>query len=194
MRKFSAVLALATTLLLSACFPPVTVTPVGTTVGLKNDPAIAGVWREPGDKEQRPSYMHILPRLEGPMTVIIVQAGPQPDGDWNEVAVTTARLGTSRFMNVRMISGDGKPADDLPPGTIPVRYQIDAKGQLVLYLPGENVAKAAIKAKKIKGTIADNGNGDATITADGAALDRFLSSAAGQGLYSKPFKTFTRVE
>jgi hypothetical protein len=194
MRSFSAVLALATALVLSACYPPVTSHPVGTTVGIKDDPSVIGVWRTPGDKEHRPTYLHILPRLEGPIAVLMVEGGPQPDGDWNEIAVTTARFGAYGFMNVRLISANGKPVDDQPGGTIPVLYRFDAKGNLILCLPDEDAAKAAINAHKIKGTITENGNGDATITADGAALDRFLTSPAGQALYDKPSPTFTRVE
>jgi hypothetical protein len=194
MRRLSATAALATTLVLSACYPPVTSHPVGTTVGAKVDPAVVGVWRAPGDKEHRPTYLHILPRLDGPMAVIMVEGGPQPDGDWNEIAVTTARFGAYGFMNVRLISANGKPVDDQPGGTIPVLYRFDAKGDLMLCLPDEDATKAAIKAGKIKGTVTDNGKGDATITADGAALDRFLTSRAGQALYNKPFSIFTRVE
>jgi len=193
MSRFPAILALAAALILSACYPPVTSHQVGTTVGIKNDPAVVGVWRAPGDKEHRPTYLHFLPRLEGPMAVLMVEGGPQPDGDWNEVSVTTARFGTFGFMNARLISGNGKSIEDQPEGTIPLLYRFGAKGRLLLYLPDETATKAAIKAGKIKGTITDNGKGDAVITADGAALDKFLASPAGQALYIKP-TTFTRVE
>jgi hypothetical protein len=127
------------------------------------------------------------------MAVLMVEGGPEPDGDWTEIAVTTARFGSFGFMNVKLVAANGKPMDGQPDGTIPVLYRIDAKGHLILCLPDEDATKAAINAGTIKGTITDSGKGDATITADGATLDKFLTSPAGQKLYSKP-ATYTRVE
>ena len=196
MKAFPAALALAAALVLSACFPPTTSRPVGTTVGLKPDSALIGTWKGSSD-DGKPSYFHFMQQSDGSISALLVESGPKAE-DWNFVMLTTARLGASRFMNARMLLSNGKPDSDnegAPPhGSVPVLYRIDAKGTLTLFMMDEPATKAAIRAGKIKGTIETGTMGDATITADPKALDKFLASPAGLALFVKPFFTLYKID
>lgn len=184
MTKLRAVFAIFATLIVAACYPPVTKSPVGLTVGIKADPALSGLWAGKGNDGQ-PSYMHFLPQADGSFTVLIVGNGDQVDEEWDLVNVTTAKFGTNGIMNATMISTRGKP-EPAHPGTVPVLYRIDG-GTLTLALLDEEKVKDAIRAGKIKGDAGDGGTSDATITADPAVLDKFISSPAGMSLFDKPF-------
>ncbi|HXC56136.1 MAG TPA: hypothetical protein VNU97_12635 [Rhizomicrobium sp.] len=188
MNGFRAALALAAALLLSACYPPTTSHPVGTTVGLTLDPALTGLWENAvvANPDERGLYFHFLPTLDGKLTVLMVQSGDKPDADWNVVELTTVKLGANRFMNARLTMSDGKPDEGAPKGTIPLLYRIDAKDRMTLFLMDEKAVKAAILAGKIKGTIEKGDMGDAVITADPAALDKFMQTPAGLALFAKP--------
>ncbi len=182
-------------LALAACYPPTTTHPVGTTAGFKLDPVLSGTWKaDPPEPSERGAFYHFLPKLDGTLTVLIVQSGDEPDGDWNLVELTTGKAGANRFMNARLLSSNGKPEEGSPGGTIPVLYRIDAKGRITLYLTDETATKAAIKAGKIKGTIGKGDSGDAVITADPAALDKYMASSAAAALFTKPFSTLHKID
>ncbi len=196
MKAFPAVLALAAALLLSACFPPATVSPVGTTVGLKSDAALIGTWKGTGD-DGKPAYFHFLKHGDDSIDALLVVTGPKAE-DWNYVTLTTAALGGSHFMNARLLLSNGKPDSDntgAPPhGSVPVLYRIDAKGILTLSMLDEPATKAAIRAGKIAGTVEKGDMGDAVITAPPAVLDKFIASPAGLALFRKPFFTLHKVD
>ena len=83
---------LGAALLLQACLPPATSHPVGSTVGLRNDPALTGLWRgrmESDSADERGVYFHFLPKSGNSITVVLVQAGDKPDGDWSVASITT---------------------------------------------------------------------------------------------------------
>jgi len=190
----SALAALAF-LLLAACYPPTTSHPVGSTSGLKLDPALTGLWKAPpNDPDERGTYLHFLPKLDGTLTIIMVQSGDKPDADWSQIAATTGKAGANRYMNAQLLGSDGKPDKGSPGGTVPVLYRFDAKGRLMLYLMNEDRTKAAIKAGKIKGTVGKGEYGDAVITLDAPSLDRFMASPAALALFAKPFLTLHRME
>ena len=195
MKTLRLALAAFAALTLCACYPPTTSHPVGTTSGLKPDSMLAGLWKgEPPQPGERGAYFHFLPQADGTMTTLLVQSGDQPDGDWNLVSLTTARAGTNRFMNARMLSSNGKPEEGSPEGTIPVLYRIDSKGRLTLYLMDEKSTKAAIAAGQIEGSLGEGESGDAVITAQPAALDKFMASAAARALFVKPFFTLRKLD
>jgi hypothetical protein len=188
-------LLLAAMVALAACYPPVTSHPVGSTSGLKPDPVLNGLWKgQPHDTSQRGVYFHFLPRPDGTITLISVATGDKPDADWNAMTMTTGRAGNNRFMNIRIESDNGKPDQEAPAGTIPVLYRLDAKGQITLWLTDEKAIKDAIKSGKLKGTLGKGDDGDAVITADPAALDRFMAGPAVRVLYPRPFFTLKRME
>ncbi len=187
-----------TALLLLGCFPPTTTHPVGTTAGLANDPTLTGLWRGKMESSDagRDVYFHFLPTADGTITVVLVQAGAEPDGDWSVASITTAALGPNHFMNGRMVMSNGKPEDDneTTRGTIPLLYRADGQGRLVLFLLDEDAVKAAIKAHQIAGVVEEGQFGDAKITADPKALDAFMASRKGIALYGERFATLTKIE
>jgi len=196
MRIISTAVAVCCTLLLAACFPPVTAKPVGTD---QADPSLRGLWRATmahGDPGQDKAYFHFVPQSDGSMLVIIVSAAKKGDGDVMGATVRTATLGSSRVMNAMLVSFDIKKSGDdeeQPPGTIPVLYRTSGK-HLTLYLMDEKATKAAIAAGKVKGTVGSGDYGDATITADQPELDRFLSSPGGLALFSDKFAELTKMD
>ncbi|HWA31518.1 MAG TPA: hypothetical protein VG867_10475 [Rhizomicrobium sp.] len=188
---------MATAILLSACFPPTTTHPVGTTAGLVNDPDLVGLWRGKSgtSDDDRDIYFHFLPATDNTITVVMVQAGTQPDADWSVASITTAALGGNRIMNATMQFADGKPdTEDNPHGTVPLLYRFEGPNRIVLYLMDEDETKAAIQAHKIAGTVEPGQFGDAIITASPKELDAFMATKKGAALFGERFATLTRVE
>ena len=185
-------------LALVGCLPPATTHPVGTTVGLHPDPTLVGLWRgkmSSSSDDERDSYFHFLPKLDGSITVVLVQAGNKPDGDWMTASVTSATVGSSHFLNAKIThGGDNDDKDDVTQNTFPMLYRFDGPRKFTLYFLNEDAVKDAIKSGAIKGTIDPGTMGDATITADPKALDAFLSSKRGLALFSEPFATLTKME
>ncbi|MGN6516297.1 MAG: hypothetical protein ACTHLR_10725 [Rhizomicrobium sp.] len=190
-------LAAAAAILLAACYPPTTTHPVGTTTGIASDPALAGLWRGKTDNssDARDIYFHFLPQGDNTMTVVMVQAGTEPDADWSVASVTTATLGNNRIMNAQLQFSDGKPDDSDPPrGTVPVLYRFEGPNRVVLYLMDEDATKAAIRAHQIAGTVEEGQFGDASITATPKELDAFMASRRGAALFREHFATLTRTD
>lgn len=195
MTKFRVSLALAAALILSACYPTVTSHPVGTTVGIKNDPALAGTWKtvpQPGDKGYA-AYFHFLTRGADGYIAIVVPASGRAS-DTMIATVSTARFGSFGFLNAKLAEADGQVAPGQPPGTVPVLYRFGPKGTLSLFLPDDAAVKAAIRAHKIAGDAGKKTGDDVTITADARTLDKFLASPAGQALFTKPFGVMRKVD
>jgi hypothetical protein len=192
--RISALFAAA--LFLLGCLPPTTKHPVGSTVGLANDPALVGLWRGKMESdEERPVYFHFLPTLEGSITVVMVQGGNEPDGDWMIASVTTATLGANHFMNAAINFADGKADETFAPGeTAPILYRFDGPGHLVLLTMDEDETKAAIQAGKITGKVEQGQFGDAKITADPKKLDAFMASKKGVALFTERLATLTKIE
>lgn len=189
-------LATALTLLLASCFPPTTTHPVGTAAGIANDPALVGLWRgKMQNDEQRDVYFHFLPSGDGTITVVLVQGGAEPDGDWSVASVTTTAVGGNHIMNARLTFNNGKAdEEDMGRNTIPLLYRFEGSNRLVLYLMDEDATKAAIRAHKIAGTVEPGQFGDATITASPRELDAFMASKKGTALFGERFATLTKME
>ncbi len=143
MTKIKYVLALAATLALGACYPPITSHPVGTTAGLKPDLVLTGTWKGT-NSDGKPFYMHFLQQSDATLAVVIVESGPKAE-DWNVVTATTATLGANHYMNAQLLWTNGKP-ENAPAGTVLVLYRLDARGALTFSLMDENAVKAAIAA------------------------------------------------
>ena len=185
MKIIGLILAAAAALALSACFPPTTTHPVGTTIGLKNDPLLVGTWKAdppPDETDHKFYYYHFLPGKDGTILAVLAP-GDGEESDLILVKLTTVRLGAAGIMNVRFLPGPDNADVGRPAAAIPVLYRLDAKGTLLLFTPNEGKVKDAIRAGKISGNTGENSSGDAVITADGPALDRFFLSPAGLALF-----------
>ncbi|MBS0278371.1 MAG: hypothetical protein JSR81_12180 [Proteobacteria bacterium] len=189
-------LAAATLLLLAGCYPPTTTHPVGTTAGLSNDAALTGLWRgKMHNDEGHDIYFHFLPQSDGTITVVMVQGGSEPDGDWSVAAVTTATLGANHFMNAQLLYDGGSAEDkNAPHGNVPLLYRMDGPNRIALFLMDEDAAKAAIQAHDISGTVEPGQFGDAAITAEPKELDAFMASRKGIALFGERFATLTKIE
>lgn len=198
MRFFRLLTLLGTALLLQACLPPATTHPVGTTVGLHNDPALVGLWRarmENGSSGERGAYFHFLPKTDGTLTVVLVQAGNQPDGDWSVATITTAALGANHFFNAKLtVTSDKSDTEDTTPNTMPMLYRFDGPRHLTLFFMDEDATKAAIQSGVIKGTVEPGQFGDAIITADPKSLDAFMATKKAASLFGEKFATLTKME
>ncbi|HUB85323.1 MAG TPA: hypothetical protein VL971_06485 [Rhizomicrobium sp.] len=189
---------LGATLLLQACLPPATTNPVGTTAGLHNDPALTGLWRgrlaDRSNGDERDVYFHFLPKLGDTVTVVMVQAGDKPDGDWMVVSATTAAIRGNHFLNATLTHTEDKPDGDITPNSFPMLYRFAGPHRLTLYFMDEDAVKDAIKSGAVRGTVSPGTMGDATITADPKSLDAFMASKRGLALFSKPYATLTKME
>ena len=144
MRAVRFAFAAALALVLSACYPPTTSHPVGTTAGLQPDARLTGSWKGTAD-DGKPLYLHFLKQANGSFDILIAGSGSKAE-DWNLARATTARLGANTFLNARLVSSNGKPEDGAPAGTMPLLYRIDTKGTLTLSLMDEKATKALIRA------------------------------------------------
>jgi hypothetical protein len=197
MKIIPAAVALCCTVLLAACFPPVTAHPLGGSAA-RSDASLAGLWKarmtEASDENNK-AYFHFVPKKDGTMLVLIVSASKTDDGDVMGAMTTSAMLGSNRYLNAKLVSFEGKEAeeDEGPDGTIPVMVKRNGR-HMTLYLMNEDTTKAAIKAGRIKGEIEPGSMGDARITADQPALDQFMASPEGAGLFTEKFAELTKVD
>ena len=196
-KTFGFVLAAVMAVALSACFPPTTTHPVGTTLGIKTDPVLAGTWKadpSPDDPPGKFYYFHFLQAKDGGLLVLLVPSSSGDESDVIVAKITTARFARFGIMNATLIqSPDGNPMEGVL-NPIPILYRLDDKGRMTLFLPDEDATKDAIKAGKIAGDAGQSGTTDAVITADGPALDAFIQSTAGQALYKKPMTILTKID
>ena len=193
MRVLPLAAAIGAALLISACLPATTKTPIGTTVGFKPDPTLYGVWRQSGQK----GVIGFITFLKGEgdgMTAIMASPNDEGGGDWQVFQLKTTSLGGRTFMNAREALVNGKPADDgLAGQNIPVLYRVKGR-TLTLLLLDEKKTSAAIKARAIAGTIDPGEYGDVHITATAASLDKFMQSDAGIALFSGQLIVMKRVD
>ncbi len=180
---------------LAGCLPVTSEKPVGTTVGLKADAALPGVWKGKMPEGKAYTYFTFLPGKDGGLTAVgVTPAKAGDEGGWAAFAATTAEIGGARFMNVRQTHSDGEgPTDIESKKSFPLLYRLTGKNRLALLLLDEKKTAEAIRAGKIKGTVESGSYGDVTLTADGVELDAFLSSKDGLALFT-PLLELTRVE
>src|SRR5690348_14014504 len=181
----------AAALFACACLPVTTKTPLGSTVGFKPDPALYGVWKS--TNKGGPGFISLVKGDGGSTTAIMVSPGPD-GGDWQVFHVETSVLGGRTFLSAREVLVNGKAAGDALAGQeFPVLYEV--KGDtLTLNLLDEKKTAAAIRAHAIAGTIEPGNYGDVHVTADAAALDKFIQSKDGLALFSETLVVLKRVD
>jgi hypothetical protein len=192
-RVWQAAFAALLTLGLSACvsLPH----PIGTSVGFRNDPALAGLWYGKSDKEDSSAgYYHVLLNADDTMTLVGVAAqaaNPEKGGGWVVLTATTVALGGNHYINGREIFEDGKPKDD---ATLYSGYYTIRDDTVTIYALDDRKVAAEIKAHRIAGTITQGRFGqDVAITAGAADVDRWLSSPRAPALFT-PLFSLRRVK
>jgi hypothetical protein len=199
MRRILTVLALLGAVLLSACLPVTSKVPAGTTVGFKVDPDLLGTWRaqnaDKKENENGPAYLHFLRGDDGTMTALLVfPMEKDGSGQWGAYTVRAAQLGANHVLNAIEISTNGKPSDSpMSQASILILTRNDAHGHVLLYLMDERAAAAAIKSGEIAGDVEQGSSGDVHITADAAALDKFMATPKAAALFKEPLLTLTRL-
>ena len=200
MRSLRFALVIGAALLAAACLPVMTKSPVGTTAGLGADKALIGSWKAiPTDtsSDDEPGYLHFLQTADG-MAALLVSTGKPDgtgDGEWSVYAVSTATLGGHAYMNARIASEDGKPADpDEAENTIPLLYRVEADGSIAFYLMSEDAVKAAVKAGKIAGEVGEGSMGDVLITAAPEVEDKFFASDEGAALFTEKLMVLKKLQ
>ena len=185
--------AIGAALMVTACLPVTSTTPIGTTAGYKPDPQLTGMWKSQADSSGGIGYFTFFPQNDGSFKVILLDPPASGDsGGWMVFEIHTVRLGAYQYMDARETDDSGKPPD--PKLThVPVLYRVGEDGSLALYLMDQDAAKAAIKTGKISGTAEQGDYGDVILSAAPAALDAFLGTAAGRALFTKPFVTLQRI-
>jgi hypothetical protein len=177
MKVFRTVVALIAAVILAGCLPVTTKTPVGTTAGFKNDAALYGTWKgkNPDDKQQRDGYFHFMLTKDGSLTIAVVMAEGGGDDGWTVFNARAATLGQNHYLNAVMTFDKDEPVQGALKGaTFPVLYVVKGK-TLTLYLLDEDMAKDAVKAGRIAGTIEPGAAGDVTITADAKEFDALMA-------------------
>lgn len=173
------VVAVLAALILAGCLPVTTTSPVGTAAGLGADKALIGAWkgRAPDDKKAEAFFVHFLPAKQNALKAVML--GPDDD-EVMIFAVQTTKLGQNRYLNAVMLFDKEKLVEGH--ANYPLLYRIEGN-TLRLFILDEAKVKAAIKAGKIKGTIAPGEGGDAVITAEPFAQDTFFAQPETVGLY-----------
>lgn len=179
------VVAIITAVMLAGCLPVTTKTPVGTTVGLKADPALYGTWKghNVDEKDTQDAFAHFMKAKDGSITIAVVQAFGVTDDGWSIYTGRTATLGSNHILNVSMVRDNGEVPDaPLKEANFPLLYVVKGR-TLTLYIIDEDKARAAITAGTIKGTIEPGTSGDVTITADAKELDAFMAKPEAAKLF-----------
>jgi hypothetical protein len=186
-----AILGLAA--LLAACLPVTSKHPVGSTVGLKSDPALIGLWKgHGGERDAKDGYFAFLGQPDGTMSVLMFS--PAEDDGWESLSAQTATLGGLHVMNARMLAKNGVPETDSgAEDNIVLAYRIEGS-KLTLSLLDEKKVADAIQSAKLEGTIARGGSGDVHITAEPQALDAFFASREGAALFGETLVTMKKVD
>ncbi|MBI3677123.1 MAG: hypothetical protein HY243_10980 [Proteobacteria bacterium] len=197
MTRFHTAVALCLSLLVAACLPVTSTSPVGSTAGLKSDPALFGIWKGKPKGADNNSYFVFLPPkgdAQDDMGGVLIFSLDPNDSGLMTMSIQTSELGNLHFMNARMVSEDAKPSDDPESkNTFPVLYEF-SHGKLTLYLIDEDAVKAAIAAGKIEGMIEPGTYGDVVITASPEKLDAFMQSKDGRALFREAFAVLMKVE
>jgi len=182
-----------TALLAAACLPVTSKHPVGSTVGLKNDPALVGVWKgHGGDGDSKDGYFAFLNTPGGTMSVLMFS--PAEDDGWESLSVQTAALGGLHVMNAHLLAKNGEPeTDPAAKDNIVLAYRLEG-GKLTLSLLDEKKVAAAIKSGKLQGIVDPGNTGDVHITAEPAALDAFFASKDGAALFGEDLVTMKKVD
>lgn len=189
--------ALASALVLSACLPVATKTPLGTTAGFKPDAALNGMWRGQNSDNGETGYMGFIKNDDDTMTAVLVSPEQDKAGDWETFSLKVTTLGGKHYMTARETFAKDQPA---PPqdasgelGNIIVLYRIEGK-TLRLYFADEKKTAALIKAGKLHGTVSDDTSSpDITLTSNAAELDKFFASSAADALFVEPTLTLTKM-
>ncbi len=181
---------------LAACPPVTSKTPLGTTVAAVPDPGLTGVWKGRVATSATFSYFTFFPQTDGTISVVIVTPPSDTDkGGWGTFSLQTVMLGPNHFINAHETSNEGQPATGaMADNTIPVLYRINSDGALVIYIMDDKLAKNAIKAGKIAGTVEEGQFGDAVLTASAADLDAYMASPEGRALFTRPLVILRRVK
>lgn len=178
-------------LVLSACLPVTSSSPLGTTVAANRDPRLTGMWK---GRVGSAGAAHIVfyPDHEGVRKILVI-ASPavDDDGGWLVFEARGATLGGKSYLDARELEDDGK-APDPKLSHVSILYSIGADGSLVFYLIDEAAARRAIGKGAIAGTVEPGEFGDIRITAGPVALDRFFASAAGRALFTRPLGILRR--
>lgn len=195
MIRFRALLTCLAFVALGACLPVTSKVPVGTTAGLKLDPALLGTWKAQAEKEDKPAYVHILANDDQTMSAVLISPPEEKNGgDWSVYRLRAATLGSNRILNVQEQFANGKPSEGpLAAEHIVLLYKASGPGRITLYQMDDKAAAAAIRAGEIAGEVEPGENGDVHLTADAAALDKFMSTPRAAALFSKTLVTLTRV-
>jgi hypothetical protein len=176
---------------LSLCACVQVKTPIGTSVGYVNDPALEGLWMGKTDDKKPDGYYHVILNDNQTLTVIGISPRARDDkASWGVLELTTVVLGGHHYLNAREISESGGDADKTYNRAefYPLYYTV--KGDtLTLFTFDEAKVTAAIQAGRIEGTITSNKLGSAgsydtvAITADGAHLDALLKAPDAPDLF-----------
>jgi len=185
-------LALACTLLLAACLPVTSKTPVGSTTGLGADQALYGTWKGYSD-DHAVSYVHFIKKKdEGIAAIWVTPNNGDEDGGVGLFLVKTSKLGANSFIDILKsytVKEDAKNESDdtflsgLNDSSIPMLYRLGKNRTLTLYLLDEDKTKEAIQAGKLAGSVESGNFGDVKITADAAALDAFMATPEAVKLF-----------
>lgn len=184
-----AVLALA----LTACWP-VSVNPIKGTAATTADPRLTGAWSgrfgDP-DEGSEATYIHFLVKDDGGFTALTLKHGDKEDSGWADYTVTTSEVAKTNYMNVRVVSSDGKIEDtNFSRFFTFARYEV-TDTTLDIFVVDED---KLIDAGKLKGEVERREfTKDVKITAESAEIDAFLAASDPKSLFSEHLVHVTRL-
>jgi hypothetical protein len=184
----------AAALIVAACLPVTTKTPIGTTVGFKSDPALVGIWKGHGKNDSKDGYLTFMNNGDGTMTALLFSRD-EDEGEWTTYTLQGAKLGDNRILNARAALKNGKPVEGEEARAImPLLYRFEKDGSLSLSLLDEKAVKDAIRAGRLKGEVGEGDAGDARITEEPAALDAFFASDEAGKMFSEDLLVMRRLD
>jgi len=180
---------------LAACIPE-SRHPLSPVEQARADTRLAGLWSGRLIESELDVLVQFVPRGSG-MTDILLIADVSPDNTadagWSAYRMFPSRLGGRDFMNIRLLSNDGKPAGEEGENYLLCRYRFEADGRLGVWRLSQEAAKSAVENGKLAGEIREGLTTDVVLTAPGADLADFFAGDAGESYFATPVGSFTRV-
>jgi hypothetical protein len=187
MRYLRCFLALVLVGALSACAS--TKFPIGIAGGAQSDARLVGTWQavDTDDHGKQTIWIFAFAKpdsgdLDG---LFVTPPGGRDKPGWGSVIVVVGKIGERGFLNARALMENGKPTHSDPP---------DSYAAFTYRLEGDRLTLHALDYDRVRAAIGrhDIAGDDANITADSAALDRYVA-AHPDALFSERKIVLNRV-
>ena len=181
MRRSVFFCSLLSYLLLAACVP-MSQFPLSQPSGNEPDERLVGIWLFKADEKE--SYFHFSKQRDGVSDMVSVSYDADGRMSYGMFEVFTTPVGTSQFMNIKIIKVGLLEMGDTPPYLL-AKYEVDDSGKLYIQLLSPEEVAQGIDDGILKGEIKDKKDNEIYITDSSENLIRFIENSDIDKLFSQ---------